>query len=203
MEQVRSSEVLDREILEDARKKAERAILDAEKDCRDIEEENEKRLRAGTMALEKEHSERLKRLHVDLETSLPLEHRRIKLAFVGAEVEKAVTSWLTDLPQDRLIAAIAARVKAAKAFDNIESRLEVALLPVDACEAAIKTAIPTIKLAPSVKLDVQFQDDRGVVLTSLDNSLRLRATVRDFTETLLDEYRGEIASALFPKGAEQ
>ena len=101
MEEFRSTEILDKEIQEDARRKAERLIKRAETDGQVLLDENQARIEKTAAEKKALYAKKLESYKTDLAAALPLEKERF-LVFSKAEktaqlncklFSKAVRAW--------------------------------------------------------------------------------------------------------------
>ena len=97
MEELRSTEILDKEIQEDARKKAERILANADADCKKII--NNVSVRIADIQKEKEifYKEKLAQVIKDSDASVPLEKERFLVSFEGKVVIEAINDYLQQL----------------------------------------------------------------------------------------------------------
>jgi vacuolar-type H+-ATPase subunit E/Vma4 len=103
MEELQSTEVLDREILEDARKKAFKILKDTE-DSVKASAENWKQQTKDAMAdLEKHYADRRQEALVEILARLPLEMRRMWSEKVEGFLGAAVDAWFGALSRSQVL----------------------------------------------------------------------------------------------------
>lgn len=195
MEELVSTDALEKEILADARKKAERILKGAQDEAGRIAASVEKRNAAASAELEKGLAERSARYKVDALARLPLEKARMRAAFVDALLREALGAFMASLPEARVEALSRARLAAARDYlDGMELRLRRRSLSAEAAIRAVAEALPKARV-------VECSEDpglpaSGLVVETADGSCVLRATLDLAAEALLGERRAELAKAL-------
>ena len=84
MEELRSTEILDKEIQEDARKKADKIVKNSQKEAQNIIDGVSGRIETAKQEKEKLYAEKLTRFERDTNASLPLEKQRFLVSFEDA-----------------------------------------------------------------------------------------------------------------------
>ncbi len=198
MEELRSTEILDKEIQEDARKKADRILKNADAEVEKIAAGVQTRL--DTIKAEK--VDYYKNLEVaferDLNAAYPLEKQRFLVEFQDRSMTDAINQYINGLSvADKLalVQKMLGRCSAAlkgkkvsavvKGFDTndikkmLEANLEKSALL--SCEAAGETS----------------ESYTGCILTSDDNAVRCRVTIEELILGIVDANRYELVSTLF------
>jgi vacuolar-type H+-ATPase subunit E/Vma4 len=202
MEIVRNGELLEAQILEDARTKARRVAEAAEKECDAIRADGEHRMAEEAASFEAARTARVERLRRELASALPLDYRRTRLAFLQAALDKALAAWLAGLSPAEAGRLVASRVsRAASAFTG--RAVTVRRVGIDAAlaRALVEKALPGASVQTVTELtgDEAATAGTGVVVECVDGSRRLRATFGELTAQLLDEQREELITALYGK----
>ncbi|MDR3337641.1 MAG: ATPase, partial [Treponema sp.] len=89
MEELQSTEVLDREILEDARRKAQRILKTADEEAAASGKVWEKKTEKALAELKRRHEERLELGRVEIMARLPLDKRRLRLCRIDSLLHEA------------------------------------------------------------------------------------------------------------------
>ncbi len=205
MEELKSTEALDREILEDARKKAERLLRNADQAAEAASLAWEKKTESDIAELERKHAARVAEKRKETLARLPLDKRRERARRAELLLRSAMSSYLASLPRPRLLSLVrrdlAARigelgteglVVTAAAFADGEA--EGLLAEVLGARSWSLTEVPRAR--PS--------DGLGADLPSLvveDGDVRVRVSVAAAAEELLREKRAELATALLGEEA--
>jgi hypothetical protein len=203
MREMASTEALDREIREEARRRAAHLLREADKEAAALALAAEESLAAELEALSAAHAGRKEQTLADQAASLPLEEKRLRLAWIGGELEQALRDALAGLPAEDWWAAVAPRLAvaaeglgdgplAAEWSDcgpDAGERLR-ACLPgraIEARENAIREATGGSPVA-----------GRWFELRRADSRRRFRIGDAELAAWLLETHRAELARTLFP-----
>lgn len=196
MEELRSTEALDREILEDARRKADRLLRGAEQSARDSEASWEKKLADDLAALERKHSERIASRRNETNARLPLDQRRLRAERAERLLRGAMERNLRALPRERILAVLE-RDLAARTAELPSDGLVVRRSGLSESEASslMSGALPLALW--SFAADAP-PDDPGVLprLSIEGGKTTVRVGIAEAGEELLGEKRAELAQAL-------
>ena len=223
MEEIRGTEALEQEILEDARRRAERILRKAENDVKEWNAQREQRLQEEIEALTREYEAKKRAAEQDMESHLPLEKTRLEIGYrdeaLRAKLSEALMALIREKPwllgswclaclrrQQLLIQESSAQVVVsgldAKSLQAIKTLFERAPnvsivqkdVPLPRGDAAVSDAATAASAgaAPEALFGTY-----GVVVEPKDHSYRISATGQELFEWLLDEKRGELATALF------
>ena len=100
MEEFRSTEILDKEIQADARKKAEKILAKADVDCALLLEEVSGRIEKAKKELEDKYALKIAAFEKDQSATLPLEKERFLVSFIQSSIEKAINAYLAKLSDE-------------------------------------------------------------------------------------------------------
>ena len=100
MQELRSTEILDKEIEADARRKAETILKKADEECVQIMEGVKTKLDFSKKEKEEFYKTRLAAVEKDITASIPLEKQRFKVAFVQQRLMQAVNKYLAGLDEN-------------------------------------------------------------------------------------------------------
>jgi hypothetical protein len=103
MEDLQSTEALDREILEDARKKAHRILKTADDTIKAKSTEWEKKLAAALGELEEKYAAQGKVAADEIMAFLPIDKQRIKATKIEELLNSAVETWYSGLSRKRVL----------------------------------------------------------------------------------------------------
>jgi V/A-type H+-transporting ATPase subunit E len=195
MEEIRGTEALEREILEDARKRADRIIRKAEENARLLGAQTEQRIKEAKAALLSEYQIKKRTAELEMLSRLPLEKARLDILYRDEMLRKALKEALASMnPRlfglwcvKRLVCQVElVRKSPAKVLVHgldSETMRDIGALFGQGSDISIEEA-PTMKV-------------RGLIVEPMDASYRISITENDLLEWLLDEKRGELAAALF------
>ncbi|MBN1617209.1 MAG: hypothetical protein JW875_07830 [Spirochaetales bacterium] len=201
MEELRSTEILDREIQEDARRKAEKILKSNEAECRQILEEVDRRIAALRTDKGKEYAERLEVYKRDVQASIPLEKQRRLVSFIDNEVNQALDAWFTSIGESRRLSVyrqLLLRFK--KSLNGKKMMVKVSGYAQDEARKLVESVFSpeaidsvTVLDAPG-KAALSLQD--GFYLEDLGKTLSCRAGEQEVKNELLSTRREELAKAL-------
>lgn len=202
MEEFRSTEILDKEIQDDARRKAEKILKRADIDCQKIKDELNERIK--TVSKEKQifYNERLEAFKSDLEASLSLEKARFLVSFEYSSIIQAINRFLDNLSSEKKITLLDNLLK------RYESKLADKKLTIKyhgfqqaELEKLIKKYFNKSYIESFISLNddaaKELHDEYGMIIESADKSVRCRVTIDELIDEILDTHRYEIAEALF------
>ncbi len=195
MEEIRGTEALEREILEDARKRADRIIRKAEENARLLGAQTEQRIKEAKAALLSEYQIKKKTAELEMLSRLPLEKARLDILYRDEMLRKALQEALASM-NPRLFGLWCVKRLACQAELVRKSPAKVLVHGLDSETMRDIGALfgqgsdISIEEAPTMKV-------RGLIVEPMDASYRISLTENDLLEWLLDEKRGELAAALF------
>ena len=204
MEEFRSTEILDKEIQADARKKAEKILAKADVDCALLLEEVSGRIEKAKKELEDKYSLKIAAFEKDLSATLPLEKERFLVSFIQSSIEKAINAYLAKLSDEEKIDLVLK--KSVKIEDALKSK-KLNALYYGFQESLVKKTVGkkfdliSVKETEFNKMiienDLGITDRKGIILESEDKAIRVRMTLSEVISQIQDKYRAELYSALF------
>lgn len=204
MEEFRSTEILDKEIQADARKKAEKILAKADVDCALLLEEVSGRIEKAKKELEDKYSLKIAAFEKDLSATLPLEKERFLVSFIQSSIEKAINAYLAKLSDEEKIELVLK--KSVKIEDVLKSK-KLNALYYGFQESLVKKTVGkkfdliSVKETEFNKMiienDLGITDRKGIILESEDKAIRVRMTLSEVISQIQDKYRAELYSALF------
>lgn len=204
MEELRSTEILDKEIRSDARKKAERILSKAEVDCQMILAEVDDRVENAKKEISDKDEKKLAAYEKQKNAALPLEKKRFLVNFIQTAINRATDEFLQKLTE--------------------KERLELVLKPLEKNEGILKSKKVRVsvygfdpkmvqeKLDKKLDVDSYSQTEfnkmivendcgltrlEGVIVESCDNAVRCRFTLSEAVSQMQYKYRAELCDALF------
>ncbi len=205
MEELRSTEILDKEIEADARKKAEKILARAEEEAKSILSDVNCRVNEAKSQKESYYDAKLSQFEKSVEQALPLEKGRFLVSFYSDSVSQAFNEYLENLGEE-------------KRLSLIEKRLSN--LPENCFQKKINAAVFGFNLTSAKKIlqkslknlgkieEISFERSgeeaalgnafhEGVILTSEDGFIKVRATIDQIVREIRDKYSMELAEKLF------
>lgn len=204
MEELRSAEILDKEIQDDARKKAEKILRNADSQCDQIMAQVESRLEEAKKEKEIYFNQKADQVKKDLDSSMPLEKSRFLVSYISSSIAKGINEYLKTLSSEKRFEMA---VSLLNQFTNLVSDRTF-----DAAVYGFDPAYVKSTLSSKVKINscssVEFAKSgseavdgieihEGVILLSEDKSVKIRLTLEEVITELIDKYRKELAVTLF------
>ncbi|MDR1074717.1 MAG: ATPase [Treponema sp.] len=210
MEELQSTEVLDREILEDARKKAFRIIKNADDAVKESALSWERKIQSALCELRQRYAEKTQRDGGDIMGRLVQDKRRARSVKIEALLKKAASDCLFSLDRKKLLALLEHEL--SKRLDELEAegspiaeedKPEVMARTITEPEAekilenAFFKKSKKKKIWTIVKPDVMFLS-AGVFPALIINTKKVKVTtsIDDAEFFLLEDKRAELTTAL-------
>jgi len=212
MEELRTTEVLEREILEDARKKAAKLLKTADDTLAQQKLTWEKKLSDDLESIRKTYMERIKKTIDDIFARLPLDKRRLRLKTHEDFLSGAINTFLANLGRERTLSILEREILRLLETAGFEGAASEAAAPNGAAPSAVvrysgltlSEANDILKRAPP-SFDWEFQESltpNSSPLTLLPiividtDEFRLTASIEAAAAALLKDNREELAAAL-------
>jgi V/A-type H+-transporting ATPase subunit E len=194
MEELKGGGALEAEIREDARRKAERIIKQAEKDAEAARTEADKRSRAEISVMEGTMAKRGEAYRAEVLARLPLEKKRVRLSWIETALERELNAAMEALDDEEAADLVLARLEpAALSFKGAGASVLLRGLVAPALRAAMVSLFGGARIEEAV---ASKGADRGIEVESADGKLRFSASLRDIFGEFADSRRGELAAAL-------
>jgi len=198
MEEIVSASAIQAEILDEARKKAERSLAEAEEESARATAETEAKAASVVQEIMSTSAAGSRRFRLETMARLPLERTRMRTVFVALRLREALAAYLALLGEAEVCALIEPML--ARGAPYLAGKAVLLSRKGLSREAALGAATRLLSTAASV----DFAEDealqaRGLVAAARDGSVTLRATMDLVEERLLDERRRELAEALCPE----
>jgi vacuolar-type H+-ATPase subunit E/Vma4 len=221
MEELQSTEVLDREILEDARRKAQRTLREADETVASASTAWEQRTMDAIGGAKERHAQRMAASRAEIMARLPLDKSRSRLERIETLLRGAASAYLAALPRQRILAlledelalragelteAVDIGAKKSGTEKSTPEAIQVSYrgLTQGELEAILKKIFPSTpwklhegNLARGA--DFPLGGDFPAVAADTQ-AVRVTVSAEAVVETLLEDKRGELASALLGAG---
>ncbi|MBR5096571.1 MAG: hypothetical protein IK094_05635 [Treponema sp.] len=196
MEELRSTDILDKEIQNDARKKAQALLDQGKKKAAELLDKVQERLEAAKAQKEKFYGSKLEKKQKDSDASLPLEKERFLVSFIGSSINQGIDDYLKALSSSQRINLV------TKLLDGKESLLKDKKFTATVCGFDKKEAQDAVekklgsKLLSCEKIE-NVQNPEGITLESEDRSVKIRLTIDEIIDAAKDKHYQEMCAALF------
>ena len=205
MQELRSTDILDKEIQADARKKAEKILKKADQDCQKILASVDANVATTKAAKEQAYEKRLTDFEADQKASIPLQKECFEVSFIQNALTEKINKYLAglteaqrieiavkhfdfeSLPEDKKFTAYVYGFSAAEAKKVLTKKLGKRL---GDCKETLFRKI-------ALEEELGLAKPEGIILESEDKALRLRLTLNQALAQILDKNRAELSDALF------
>lgn len=202
MQELRSTDILDKEILNDARKKAEKILKKADADCAELLAKVDSDIAKAKAEKEEFFNKKLEAYERDQQNTIPLEKQRFEVSFIQNAVAAEMNAYLQSLTEEKRLEI------ATKNFDfNSELKFKAYVYGFELAEASKfltkKLGKNLLSCEMTVFRKIVMEEDcgltkpQGIILESEDKTYRARLTLSEVCGNLLNVNRNELADALF------
>lgn len=193
MEEFRSTDILDKEIASDARRKAERILQRADADGKALLDGVALRIASSRQEMEKQLKERVAAYKKNAEASIPLEKERFRVSFTQKAISDAMTAFIADLGKDKLLAFVMERYDRVKDILNGKTfDVKITGLDENKTKKALEDAGVNIKRCKHS--DAANVLDTGIILEC--EEVKASLTVAQIVSDIEDDKRMELAASL-------
>ena len=199
MEELQSTELLDQEILEDARKKAHRILKTAEDTIKAKLADREKNLNETISELERKYAQQSKLATDEIMAHLLIDKQRVKAKKIEELLSSAVKTWYAGLSRDRVLALLKADLAKRVTASNLsggEIRAQIHHIERKEAEAMLQAVLPA-KCAIEEFASVSAYPE--IILETPE--ARIYASIGKTVDALLGEKRAELVEALLGRAA--
>ena len=203
MEELRSTDILDKEILLDAEKKAVRLRERAETESKKILEQVESRVEEELQTAKDVLAKKLSNFERDLNASVSLEKERFLVSFVQDTILKKVNEYSDSLSEEKKLSLC---INRAKKIDLKDRKFNAFVYGFDLNKAEnelkkiLGTALIKVEKTEYNKIlyeDFSLDKNEGIILISENEDLKSRLTLSQIFGEVIDKYRDELATSLF------
>ena len=202
MQELRSTDILDKEIQADARKKAERMLAKADLDCEKLLASVDSDIEKAKQEKEDFFAHKLEAFEKDRMAVVPLEKERFKVSFIQNAVIQNINKYLEGLTEEKRLALV------ARDFDfETDRRLNAYVYGfslsgakkflADKLGDKLVSCIETKFGASALEAEIGLEKPQGIILESEDKNFRCRRIFSELIEKLLDTFRAYLSATLF------
>lgn len=201
MEELRSTEILDREIQEDARRKADKILKSADSDCIAIAREGVERFEKISLQKKAEYERRIAEYRKDAEAAIPLEKRRHLISYIDTSVKEALDQWFAAAGADKKLSLLGGLLdKYAPALEGKTldvcfrgyTERDVSRLVSNRLKNVVVRSLKELSETEAASRGL----DDGFFIQTDDGFVFCRVTCGELREELLQEYREDLAVTL-------
>lgn len=206
MEELRATEILDKEIEADARRKSEKILARAEEECKKILDDVKKRIQEAEEQKSAYYSEKIHHFEKNIEAAVPLEKARFLVSFYDDSVSGAFNAYFEQIGTEKRLALVGKKILSLPP-ELLEKQMNVFVFgfSVDAVRKMLGTySFRHIQNVEAVSFEKSGEEaangnnvHEGIILESADGTVRIRLTVDQLVREIKDRYSKELAEALF------
>ena len=197
MEVIKPSDKLEKQLLDDAKKKAGRILKNAEKEGSQILEEEISRAEKEIQELDKNEQFEIGKITTEIKAVLPLDIMRKRLDFINAVMNYQIDDFFNEIEDKDFIDIIKLSIlKVKDIFKGMDVKLKYKQIDQKIIKEAIIKFIPDI----TIKETSSNSPEKGFVIESTDKKITYKSTIAELKSYLLENYRGELSKELFAKG---
>ena len=207
MEELRSAEVLDKEIRADSMKKAEKILSKADATVKSLLNGLDERIEKAKSDAQKEFSDQILSFEKNAAASLPLEKQRQLVAFIHGSLIEAMNAYFEKIGEKKrfsIIEKLAEHCKEPLLGKKIDAL--VVGFDIKGVKKMLERLFGQENIFSCKKADaILFSDEsvagfsirEGIILTACDGSVSCRLTLDEKVKEILDERSYELATTLF------
>ncbi|MCA1949645.1 MAG: hypothetical protein LDL24_03665 [Treponema sp.] len=202
MEELRSTEALDREILEDARKKADRILKTADQTVRTIDQQWKEKTRTALAELEQLYQQRRAKSEQEIMARLPLDKHRLRSEWAEQQLQQAAESFSASLSRDRVLSLMEQDI--IKKIDVLSENAETITVSIhgllkNEAEKLLNRVLKDISWSFGAACSWSDKITYPEIVCEHSN-FRLVVSLKTLIDQLLLDKRSELAVALLGKG---
>ncbi|MDR2942718.1 MAG: hypothetical protein LBV17_09035 [Treponema sp.] len=202
MEELQSTDILDREILEDARKKAHRILKAADDTIKSKSAEWETKLKGTLDELEEKYAKNSKSITEEIMAVLPIDKQRARAKKIEELLNSAVETWYSRLNRQRVLGflqtELSKRLASCGGF-SASGGIQAYIHKVEAneAEAILKAVLP----GKTCTIEKTQSTDAYPSIILENQEIRIYASIGKAADFILGEKREELIAALLGENA--
>ncbi len=202
MQELRSTDILDKEIQADARKKAERILAKTDSECEKLIASVESDIEKAAEEKQQFFAHKLEAFEKDRMAVVPLEKERFKVSFIQDAVIQNINKYLEALSEEKKLDLVAhdfdfKTERSLNAFVYGFSLSDAKKFLSDKMGSKLLYVKETKFGAVILEEDIGLAKPEGIILESEDKNFRCRLTLNEVIEKLLDTNRADLSATLF------
>ena len=195
MEEIGTTEAIQKEILEEARKAADKVLRDADEEVAFAAAQAGAKAKDAKESVAKAADVWIARNRAEMLARIPLEKIRYRTALVDGRVRKALSDLFEKMGEDRIVELLETHMKPSAAIFNGRA-VNIRYKGLTKAHAVIAVQKALGVPEPAEALEDPKLEATGLVVHSADGKMTLRATMDLLESDLLDRQRGELSRAL-------
>ncbi len=194
MEIIKPSDKLEKQLLDDARKKADRILKNADKESGRILKEEMARAEKEIAELEKNGQIEIDKLINEIKAVLPLDIMRKRLEFINITMNSVLDEFFNEINKKDFADILRLSIlKVKDIFKGMKIKISCKGIDENMIKELINQSIPDVSIN-EISFDLK---ELGIVLESDDKKVTYNSTILELKSYLLENYRGELVKELF------
>jgi V/A-type H+-transporting ATPase subunit E len=196
MDELRSSDALEREIRDDSRKKAEKILRQADEDMRTIGKASQERAEREILLLKERYLQKRESFRAQTLSRLPLEKKRKRIEWAEKRLEAALSRSIAEMDGAKLLGVfLPGLARCADSFSEGGYAVRVSGFDPEAAAARLSGLLPGF----SRKALESAEGARSVRVESADGRVAFSMDEQAVRDLMADKYRLELSQALLGK----
>ena len=202
MQELRSTDILDKEIQTDARKRAEKILKKADSDVSNILASVDENVEKAKSQKEVFFQQKLDAFEKDQQASIPLEKERFEVSYIQSQLSDKINKYLESVPEEKRMDLVC-KFFTFDLQQNVNAYVYGFYLKKAEAYLSKKLGSKLLKCEKTdfgrliVEDDCGLSKQEGFILEAEDKSFRCRLTISQVVSSILDENRAELYEALF------
>lgn len=209
MQELRSTDILDKEILSDSRRKAEKILKNADSECKELLDSLDSEIQKAKLEKQEIYNKKIDSFEKNKKVSIPLEKQRFKITFIENAVLQNINEYLKSIDDSKKITMLISHLKNSDELKKSvgDQKLTAFFYGFDEAEVKAQLSRKIGKLLDkcektefgktAYEKDFGFENPQGIILETENKSFRIRLTFSEVFEQILDKNREELTSTLF------
>ena len=207
MQELRSTDILDKEILNDAAKKVENITRKTDEEISQVIASVDENVAIAEKDKEAYYAEKLNSFIKDKKAAAPLEKQRMEVSFIQKSIMLKINQYLSSLPEKKRLELVLKQIPSEYIKQNKNLVAYIYGFDFDAAKKALakeyKNEIKDYKktdfgkLVPEEAYSLDKENLKGIILETEDKNYRYRLTTSEVLGIVLDKNRAELAQSLF------
>jgi vacuolar-type H+-ATPase subunit E/Vma4 len=196
MDELRSSDALEREIRDDSRKKAEKILRQSDEDMLTIGKASQERAEREILLLKERYLQKRESFRAQTLSRLPLEKKRKRIEWAEKRLEAALSRSIAEMDGAKLLGVfLPGLARCADSFSGGGCAVSVSGFDPEAVAAGLSGLLPGF----SRKALASAQGARSLRVESADGRVAFSMDEGSVRDLMADKYRLELSQALLGK----
>lgn len=210
MEELRSTEVLDLEIRNESRRKADRIIAKAHSDAEALMCNVDDKVQSAKEEAEKNYARKMELFEKNSNASIPLEKQRYLVSYIHDSVLDAMNGYFKSIGKEKRLSIVREQALAAKELleDNgVDQKVDAVSVNMDPTsvknmlQEVFGDSLGEVSEGKSILLEDEkvegFDFQEGVIISTQDGRIKCSLSLDQKIREILEGSTGELAQILF------